>query len=158
MIVTGFPDSVVIVSLHTLKMHTSDNFPDMYNDGINPFMLSTRHENLKKNITRFDCYDLNDHCIMEIDHVFVSGAVVGCATMHEWGCSLLRTQRGAGWHHECVLMCPTTASDTKTWSIPTTLQKAWQYQMQKINQTSNSQNTLHVLPSWISCIVSILSI
>ena len=30
--------------------------------------------------------------------------------------------------------------------------------MRKINQTSHSQNTLHVLPPWVSYIVSILSI
>ena len=30
---------------------------------------------------------------MEIDHVFVSGAVVGRATTHEWGRSSLRAQR-----------------------------------------------------------------
>ena len=48
-----------------------------------------------------------------IDHVFASGAVVGRNTTHEWGCPLLRAQRGARRPHECVVVCPTTAPDAK---------------------------------------------
>ena len=46
---------------------------------------------------------------MEIYHVFVPGAVVGRATTHS-------EQRRP---HSCVVACPTTAPDAKTWSIPT---------------------------------------
>ena len=44
MIMTGFPDSIAIVSFYRLKMHTSDNFLDIHNDGMNPFRLSARSE------------------------------------------------------------------------------------------------------------------
>ena len=50
--------------------------------------------NFVKQITRFDCYNLNDRGRMEIDHVFASGAVVGRATTHEWGRSSLRAELG----------------------------------------------------------------
>ena len=56
---------------------------------------------------------------MEIDHVFTSGAVVGRTTMDSWGRPSLHMQRGARQPHECVVVCPTTAPDGKTWSIPT---------------------------------------
>ena len=43
-IARGLSDLIVIVSLYRLKMHTSSNFLDIHNDGINPFTLSTRRE------------------------------------------------------------------------------------------------------------------
>ena len=42
-------------------------------------------DNFASNITWLDCYDLNDRGRMEIDHVFASGAMVRCTTMHSWG-------------------------------------------------------------------------
>ena len=54
--------------------------------------------------------------IVGIDHVFVSGAVVGPATTHSWGRPSLRTQRGDWQPHECVVARPTTAPDGKTLS------------------------------------------
>ena len=132
-------------------MHTLDNFLDIRNNGINPFTLSTRHEMcslesfslrewltwscfvyirpplwryracitmysprkavltwswwyrfnfctlLLQKLHGFDCYDLNDRGRMEI---------VG----------------SDGRPHSCVVARPTTAPDTKTWSIPTTTQ------------------------------------
>ena len=42
-------------------------------------------DNSASKIIWYNCYDLNDHGRMEIDHVFVSGALVGRATTHSWG-------------------------------------------------------------------------
>ena len=154
-------------------MHTSDNFLDINNDGINPFRHSTSCEmcSLLKvflhmggwrghavyirlplwchhaciamysprkaaltwswwyrficgwfclKITQFDCYDVNDRGWMETDHVFASGALIGWATMHSWGRPAMRCARSNGRPHLCMVVRPTTAPDTKTWSIPTT--------------------------------------
>ena len=43
-IATGIPRFDCHISLYWLKMHTSDNFLDMPDDGINPFMFSNHHE------------------------------------------------------------------------------------------------------------------
>ena len=40
-IATGLPYSIVIVSQHRVKIHSSDNFLDIRNDCLNPFTLST---------------------------------------------------------------------------------------------------------------------
>ena len=43
-IAMGTPRFDCHLSLHRLNMHTSDNFLDVHNDGINPFTLSTRRD------------------------------------------------------------------------------------------------------------------
>ena len=44
MIATGIPRFDCHTSLYILRIYTSDNFLDIHNDGINPFMLSNRRE------------------------------------------------------------------------------------------------------------------
>ena len=55
-------------------------------------------------ITRFECYNLSDRGRMEIDHVFASGAVVGRATTHWWGCPAPHggASKHASWHKNMV--------------------------------------------------------
>ena len=43
-VATGIPRFDCHILLYTLKMHTSDNFLDIHNDGINPFTLSNYRE------------------------------------------------------------------------------------------------------------------
>ena len=72
---------------------------------------------------------------MEVDPVFVSGAMVGRTTMHEWGCPSLCVQCGTEWPHE--------------WSIPTAFHGGhprgnWSWKLARQTVWLNAGVTLHL--------------
>ena len=96
-IATGFPDSIVIFSLGRLKMHTSYNFLDIHNDGINPFTLSIRREMCS--LESFSSRGWS--CFVYIRLPFWRHRA--CIATYSWGRPSLRAQRGfRNWPRVCV--------------------------------------------------------